>query len=336
MQLCLLSWHGFAVAVFNPIFVMIPRCVFLLAGLCSLLTPAAHAKSASGETTAPLPGRLREESMDPGRNGRALDGGFAQGVDQRLESTGPGFLGRIRRLSQGRLAPRLDHPSRRQWRRQRSRRCPAAFVQGTRASWAHRSLVKDYLGHQFRFLRAHSLGGRPGLLFRSSGENGQLNYCFFSVVTAPDGSLGADDLYVVGMGEWVSDTLRRGYLTLVESLAPRGESGRRARLYLEALPRITAMQVALAKRIIHESSPFPRCSRPRCFRIGRSCSPAWRPRRRFPSSSAPACSPNGNPCTPTRNNSPSNGRTTIWPPASSRKPARCSPSSIHASAATPI
>ena len=123
-----------------------------------------------------------------------------------------------------------------------------AFTQGTRASWASRSLAIDYLGHQFRFLRVHSLGGRAGLLFRSAGDAGQLNYCLFSVATSQDGSLGAQDLYVVGMGEWLSDTLRRGYLTLVESLDPRGESGRRAGLYVDSLPRITAMQAALAQR----------------------------------------------------------------------------------------
>ncbi|MFN0127075.1 MAG: hypothetical protein ACKV19_10380 [Verrucomicrobiales bacterium] len=124
----------------------------------------------------------------------------------------------------------------------------SAFVQGTRASWENRSLSHDYLGHQFRFLRIHTLGGRPGLLFRSAGERGQLNYCLFAVAAGPDGTLSAEDLYVVGMGEWLSDTLRRGYLTLVESLDPRGESGRRASLYVESLADITAMQAALIRK----------------------------------------------------------------------------------------
>jgi hypothetical protein len=124
----------------------------------------------------------------------------------------------------------------------------SAFAQGTRASWASRSLAADYLGHQFRFLRVHVIGGRAGLLFRSAGEAGQLNYCLFSVAAGRNGELLAEDLYVVGMGEWISDTLRRGYLTLVESLAPRGESGRRARLYVDALSQITAMQVALLRK----------------------------------------------------------------------------------------
>lgn len=124
----------------------------------------------------------------------------------------------------------------------------SAFVQGTRASWENRSLSHDYLGHQFRFLRVHTLGGRPGLLFRSAGERGQLNYCLFAVAAGPDGTLRAEDIYVVGMGEWLSDTLRRGYLTLVESLDPRGESGRRASLYVESLSEITAMQAALIRK----------------------------------------------------------------------------------------
>lgn len=243
---------------------MIPRCVFLLAGLCSLLTPAAHAKSASGETTvSPSPDGAGRRAWTQEEMARALDEDSPlKAWISRLEST----------VAQGSSAE-FDAFLNADWLLD-SITCPVAdgggsevaavqtaFVQGTRASWAHRSLAKDYLGHQFRFLRAHSLGGRPGLLFRSAGDNGQLNYCLFSVVSAPDGSLGADDLYVVGMGEWVSDTLRRGYLTLIESLAPRGESGRRARLYLEALPRITAMQVALAEknypRVLALSSLLP-------------------------------------------------------------------------------
>jgi len=124
----------------------------------------------------------------------------------------------------------------------------AAFEQGTRASWAKRSLASDYLGHHFRFLRVQSLAGRPGLLFRAAGDGGQLNYCLLTVTRDEAGRLGADDVYVAGMAEWVSDTLRRGFLTLMESLEPRGESGRRAELYIAALPVITGMQLALSEK----------------------------------------------------------------------------------------
>jgi len=136
-----------------------------------------------------------------------------------------------------------------------------AFVQGTLASWASRSLATDYMGHQFRFLRVHSLGGRPGLLFRSAGTAGQLNYCLLALASAPDGRMGVEDIYVVGMGEWLSDTVRRGYLTLIESLNPRGESGRRASLYVDCLPQITEIQTALIRkdfaRVLALSSQLP-------------------------------------------------------------------------------
>ncbi len=132
----------------------------------------------------------------------------------------------------------------------------AALVKGPWASWANLSLSNGYLGHQFRFLRVQTLGGRPGLLFRSAGDPGQLNYCLFAVAARPDGTLRAEDIYVVGTGEWLSDTLRRAYLTLVESLNPRGESGRRASLYVEALPQITAMQTALIRSNYSEALAF--------------------------------------------------------------------------------
>jgi hypothetical protein len=243
---------------------MLPRCVLFLLGLNGLIPSAVLARengetaslTASSTTTARRPLSLKElgGALSP-------DGPLRGWVDRLEASVACGdstdfdaflkpdwLLDSIMRPVSGQRgvsAPEIE----------------AAFVQGTRASWANRSLSADYLGHQFRFLRVHTLGGRPGVLFRSAGENGQLNYCLLSVVTGPDGTVGADDVYVVGMGEWLSDTLRRGYLTLVESLNPRGESGRRASLYVEALPRITAMQAALGQkdypRVLALSSLLP-------------------------------------------------------------------------------
>lgn len=123
-----------------------------------------------------------------------------------------------------------------------------AFRTGTRQSWQQNSLADEYLGQHFRFLRAQTVGGHTGLLFRAAGENGRLNFCLFTVGRGKDGRLAAYDIYVVGVGELVSDTLRRGYLQLVQSLHPSGESGRRASVYVEALPRVIEVNAARATR----------------------------------------------------------------------------------------
>ena len=225
---------------------MILRFLFLLCGFCSLV-------HAAGGIEARLDGVSPQSSMATSR--RVLTQGEIQSaIDRkgplldlvsRLESTissgqssdfdcflkADWLLDTITRPVQ---APSLSG----------FKEIEAAFEQGTRTSWSQLSLAADYLGHHFRFLRVHTLGGRPGLLFRSVGVQGRLNFCLFTVAVAPDGSLGADDLYVLGMSEWVSDTLRRGFLTLIESLRPRGEAGRRASLYIEALPQITAIYAA--------------------------------------------------------------------------------------------
>jgi hypothetical protein len=122
----------------------------------------------------------------------------------------------------------------------------AAFRSGTINSWKNRGLAADYLGDHFKFLRVHTLGGRSGLLFRVAGDKGRLNYCLLTLAMGADGIVTADDVFVVGVGEFVSDTLRRGYLLLVESLHPVSASGRRAALYVEHLPQIIAVNEALA------------------------------------------------------------------------------------------
>lgn len=123
-----------------------------------------------------------------------------------------------------------------------------AFRTGTKQSWHNNSLAEEYLGQHFRFLRAHTVGGHTGLLFRAAGENGRLNFCLFPMGRGKDGRLAAYDIYVVGVGELVSDTLRRGYLQLVQSLHPSGEAGRRAGLYVDALPRVIEVNAARSAR----------------------------------------------------------------------------------------
>jgi hypothetical protein len=230
---------------------MIVRCAFLAVGLSGLLTeplPAAASPAAIPNTAAVAPLARRALGVEELQAALTPDAPLRRWIDKLETTIASGdskefdaFL-RSDWLLDAIMRPVADQGGK------VASEIEAAFAQGTRASWSNRSLSADYLGHQFRFLRVHSLGGRPGLLFRSAGDGGQLNYCLFAIAAGPDGTLAAQDLYVVGMGEWLSDTLRRGYLTLVESLNPRGESGRRAGLYVAALPDITAMQAALGRK----------------------------------------------------------------------------------------
>lgn len=241
------------------------RCLFILLSLSSLVPSILFAKEETGypgsSTTVPANVARRTLSMEELTAAVTPEGPLRSLIDRLETSVGRGdssvfdtFL-----KADWLLHAIMDPVSGRG--EMVASEIESAFRQGTRASWARRGLSVDYLNHQFRFLRVHALGGRPGLLFRSAGEEGQLNYCLFSIAAGPDGTLGAQDLFVVGVGEWLSDTLRRGYLTLVESLNPRGESGRRASLYVESLPRITALQAALAQkdypRVLALSSELP-------------------------------------------------------------------------------
>jgi hypothetical protein len=242
------------VLAFTPIIhhAMFTRCLLVLLSLSGLVPSSILAKGGTSAPASPatVPGTAARRTLSLEELKAALTPeGSLPGVIERLESSiGRGDSSEFDAfLKADWLLHAIMDPVSGKGGMAASE-IESAFMQGTRASWANRSLSTDYLSHQFRFLRAHTLGGRPGLLFRSSGEDGQLNYCLFSIAAGPDGTLAAQDLYVVGMGEWLSDTLRRGYLTLVESLHPRGESGRRASLYVESLPRITAMQAALVQK----------------------------------------------------------------------------------------
>jgi hypothetical protein len=231
---------------FFPHPAVIFRYLFLLCSFCSLVHAAGGLEARLDGNRPPLPGAIARRPLTQGEIQTALDqkGPLLDLVSQLENTVSSGqssaFEGFLKTdwlldtITRPVKAPALSGFD----------EIETAFEQGTRTSWSQRSLAADYLGHHFRFLRVHTLGGRPGLLFRSVGVQGRLNFCLFTVATGPDGSFGADDLYVLGMSEWVSDTLRRGFLTLIESLRPRGEAGRRATLYIEALPQITALYAA--------------------------------------------------------------------------------------------
>ncbi len=84
------------------------------------------------------------------------------------------------------------------------------FRESTERAWDSRGLLGDYAGTNFRFLRPLELKGRAGLLFRSSNSGGMLNYALFTV--RPEGAdYRITDIMVVGLNEFVSETLNRTY-----------------------------------------------------------------------------------------------------------------------------
>ena len=98
------------------------------------------------------------------------------------------------------------------------------FSDSTRRTWEENGITRDFAGTNFRFLRIRTYKDRSGLLFRSAGENGSLNFfCFVLSETAPH-DFRVIDIYTMGINEYASETLRRTYCHLVASLL--GEEGR--------------------------------------------------------------------------------------------------------------
>ena len=91
------------------------------------------------------------------------------------------------------------------------------FSDSTHRAWDQRGLTRDYVGTNFRFLRPRSLGGRAGLLFRATSASGGLNYTLFVVNECEPGQYRVADIFVVGLNEYLSDTLRRTFLNVAGS-----------------------------------------------------------------------------------------------------------------------
>ncbi len=85
------------------------------------------------------------------------------------------------------------------------------FDDSTRRAWNERGVLRDYANTRFRFLRVRTLGERPGLLFRSSTRQGGMNYALLTVNEGRNGELRISDIFVVGLNEYLSSTLRRTY-----------------------------------------------------------------------------------------------------------------------------
>lgn len=88
------------------------------------------------------------------------------------------------------------------------------FCDSTRRAWDQRAITRDYAGTKFRFLRARTMGGRGGLLFRSSSRNGSINYALFTLNETEPGDYRVADVFIVGLNEFLSDTLRRTWLNV--------------------------------------------------------------------------------------------------------------------------
>lgn len=88
------------------------------------------------------------------------------------------------------------------------------FCDSTRRAWIERGVTADFAGTKFRYLRPRVLGGRAGLLFRSSAASGAINYALLTLNEVKPGSFRVADVFVVGLNEFMSDTLRRTWLNV--------------------------------------------------------------------------------------------------------------------------
>jgi hypothetical protein len=88
------------------------------------------------------------------------------------------------------------------------------FCDSTRRAWNERGVTRDFAGTRFRFLRAREFGGRAGLLFRSASKAGAVNYALFTINETMPGDYRVSDVFVVGLNEYMSDTLRRTWLNV--------------------------------------------------------------------------------------------------------------------------
>lgn len=224
-------------------------------GVLYLVAPEAAA-AVGGAKPHPLgkeelEAALMEEESPLGQQIRAIEDGITAGstaaFDQFLEANW--LLDRVT-CQEEEAAGRMPSPS-----------VVASFRQGALDSWRARSLASEYVGSFFRYQRVIAWQGRWGLLFRAVGAQGQLNFILLTLARGPDDVVRADDALPFSCGEFVSETLRRHYLTLLASLRPQGEMGQRALLYMEHLPQVLEFNEALgqgnyaAALALHERLP---------------------------------------------------------------------------------
>lgn len=99
------------------------------------------------------------------------------------------------------------------------------FSDSTRRTWEENGITRDFAGTNFRFLRIRTYKDRAGLLFRSAGDHGSLNFFCFVLREAAPHDFRVIDIFTMGINEYASETLRRTYCHLAASLL--GEEGRK-------------------------------------------------------------------------------------------------------------
>ncbi len=97
------------------------------------------------------------------------------------------------------------------------------FCDSTERAWNERGVMRDFKGTKFRFLHTRELGGRPGLLFRSTNSQGAVNFVLFTVSEARPGEFRITDMFVVGLNEFLSDTLCRTWLNVAAGFLAEDE-----------------------------------------------------------------------------------------------------------------
>jgi tetratricopeptide (TPR) repeat protein len=90
-----------------------------------------------------------------------------------------------------------------------------AFVKGAgsttagKAGFGARIVQATQDGGSYRFLRVHTIDGRPRVLFRMLGAGGEVNYHDYVLVRYPDGEVAAEDIFIFMTAETFTQMIRR-------------------------------------------------------------------------------------------------------------------------------
>ncbi len=128
----------------------------------------------------------------------------------------------------------------------------AIFHDSTFRSWEQRGITQEYRNSRFCFLRARTLGDRGGLLFRSSKPGGAINYALFTLRQTKEGGFLITDVFVVGINEYLSDTIRRSWINVAAGLLGQ-EGGPSGEVDPEYIANIGA--IARMSRDIQDGKP---------------------------------------------------------------------------------
>lgn len=99
------------------------------------------------------------------------------------------------------------------------------------------------MGGDFTFLRTRNVDGQQRVIFRQIQAEGGADYYDMIVKRRHDGALRAVDIYTVGTGELLTDSLRRTILRLLRSKVPAllGALSLEEQEYVDALPKLRQM-----------------------------------------------------------------------------------------------